>query len=187
MNMNLEKPAKGKLLVAEPFLGDPSFERTVILLTEHNEDGSVGFVLNRPLNLKITNLFSDFPEFDATVYYGGPVQKDSLYFIHSKGELIPDSMDLGNHVYWSGRLDVVREMIEVGVIDPSEIKFFLGYSGWAANQLMDEMEEQTWLVKDLKGFDILQDIDSETWKKIIQDFGGDYLLWANAPSDPLMN
>lgn len=187
MEAQNEKPAKGKILVAEPFLGDPSFERTLILLTEHNEDGTVGFVLNRPLNLKVHSLFENFPQFNAKVYYGGPVQKESLYFIHSKGELIPDSIELGHNIYWSGRLDIVKDLIELGLINTSEIKFFLGYSGWGAKQLESELNENTWLVLKQDNINVLEDSDSIAWKSILNDLGGDYRLWANSPSDPLMN
>ena len=92
MDHHLEQPAKGKLLVAEPLLGDPTFDRTVILLVDQHDEGFVGFVLNKPLDLLVDHLFEDFPEFGAPVFYGGPVQKESLYFIHTKGELIPDSI-----------------------------------------------------------------------------------------------
>ena len=82
MAYNKLQPESGRFLISEPFLADPNFKRTVILLTEHGEEGSVGFVLNRPTKLTINNVLEDFPDFDAPLHVGGPVQQDTLHFIH---------------------------------------------------------------------------------------------------------
>ena len=84
-----ENPEKGKVLISEPFLNDPNFKRTIILLTEHGEEGSIGFVLNKPTDYMIHQVVEEFPEFDSVVYYGGPVQLNTLKFIY-KGENIID-------------------------------------------------------------------------------------------------
>lgn len=186
MSNVIEKPAKGKLLVAEPFLGDASFERTVILLIDYNDDGAVGLVLNRPLDLRMEQLLADFPEYNAQVLYGGPVQQNNLYYLHNKGSLVPESEEILPGLFWGGKISVVRELLDSGAMLPADIKFFLGYSGWGKVQLSDELTEKSWLIVEPE-IDILG-INSRTlWKDLLLDLGGDYMLWANAPRDPILN
>ena len=107
-------PKKGHLLIAEPsILGDVSFNRSVVLLAEHNDEGSIGFILNKPLSYTINDLI---PEIDASfkIYNGGPVEQDNLYFIHNIPEVIPNSVEISNGIYWGGdfarkRLDSYRK------------------------------------------------------------------------------
>jgi putative transcriptional regulator len=187
MRLKLEKPAKGKLLVAEPFLGDPSFDRTVILLTEHNDEGTVGFVLNRPLRLTMHQIIKDFPSFDAPVYNGGPVQKENLYFVHNKGDLLPTAIELSPGLYWGGDIEKVKMLITMGLITEKDIKFFLGYSGWGKYQLEGEIDEKSWIVINKDAIDLFQNEGANPWRTILTNLGGDYRLWANAPADPLLN
>jgi len=187
MQYIIEKPKKGSLLVAEPYLGDPNFERSVILLTEHNEDGSVGFVINKPLELQLDDIVVNFPSFDTLVYHGGPVQQDNLYFIHNKGDLLPGSIQIDYNLFWGGDLEPLKELIKCKLIDPREIRFFLGYSGWGLGQLSDEIKENSWLVLDNKALDVLKDEPAQMWKKVLMGVGGEYPLWANSPLDPSLN
>lgn len=187
MRLKIEKPAKGKLLVAEPFLGDPSFDRTVILIAEHNDEGTVGFVLNRPMRLNMDQVLNGFPDFSHPVFSGGPVQRENLYYVHSREDLLPSSTQLTKNLYWGGDIEKIKMLISTGLMSSNEIKFFLGYSGWGKYQLESEIEEQSWIVLDNKGLDIFQHTDDNPWREILTNLGGDYRLWANAPSDPLFN
>ncbi len=187
MSHNFTDPEKGKILIAEPLLGDPNFDRTVVLLADHNEEGSVGFVLNRPVDLDFDDLVLDFPSFEADIFEGGPVQGDNLFFIHRKGDLIPGSEEIMNGVFWGGDLEILKEMIALEMVKSDDIKFFLGYSGWSAGQLNQELEQQSWLVAESDAnlvFD--HDIDG-LWSTIMKQLGGDYALWHNAPMDPSLN
>jgi putative transcriptional regulator len=186
MSLPLEKPAKGLLLIAEPFLGDPSFDRSVILLTDHNEDGSVGFVLNRPLDLRIEQVMDAFPAYKPVLYYGGPVQQNNMYYLHSKGNLIPESTEIYPGLFWGGKISAVKEMLAAGLLKDDEIKFFLGYSGWGKDQLLGEMHEKSWMLAE-PTLDILAANPKTLWKDLLLGMGGDYLLWANSPSDPILN
>lgn len=183
----LNKPQKGSLLVAEPFLGDSNFDRTVILLTEHNENGSVGFVLNKPIELTLDELVIGFPSFDTVVYHGGPVQEDSLFFVHNKGDLIPGGELIKDNLYWGGDLEPLKEMIKLGLIGPENIRFFLGYSGWGNGQLKMEIEEKSWLVVEPASLDLFNTQPDDMWKNILMSAGGSYPLWANSPMDPRLN
>jgi len=182
----MEKPDRGLLLIAEPFLGDPHFERSVILLTDHNEDGTVGFVLNKPMDLRIEQVMDSFPSYKPDLFYGGPVQQNNLYYLHNKGELIPDSTEIYPGMFWGGKISAVKEMLSTGLMREGDIKFFLGYSGWGKDQLLGEIESQSWMVVK-PSIDLISTNPKTMWKELLISLGGDYLLWANAPIDPILN
>lgn len=184
--MSLETPAKGRLLIAEPFLGDPGFERTVILLTDYNNDGAVGFVLNRPLDLRMEQVLDSFPKYETPIFFGGPVQQNNLYYLHKRGDLITESVEVLPGLFWGGRISAVKEMLRVGLMTADDIRFFLGYSGWSKDQLLGEIKERSWLVVKPK-LDLLKSDARSLWKNLLLDIGGDYRLWANSPSDPILN
>ena len=186
MSLPIENPDKGKLLIAEPFLGDPSFERTVILLTDFNTDGAVGFVLNRPLDLRMEQVLVDFPAFKPNLFYGGPVQQNNLYYLHNQGELIPDSVEVLPGLFWGGKISAVKEMLKPGIMGEKDIRFFLGYSGWGKEQLANEIKENSWMVV-TPSINLLNTDTKTLWKDLLFDLGGDYRLWANSPSDPILN
>lgn len=174
-------------MVSEPFLGDPNFDRSVILLTEHNENGSIGFVINKPIELKLDDIVIGFPSLDTIVYHGGPVQQDNLYFIHNKGALIPGSDHIKGDLYWGGDLEPLKEMIKCGLVTSADIRFYLGYSGWGEGQLQAEIQEKSWLILENSTLDIFKDDALEMWKDTMMNVGGNYPLWANSPADPALN
>ncbi|HIC32154.1 MAG TPA: YqgE/AlgH family protein [Flavobacteriaceae bacterium] len=186
--MTTTKPKKGDLLIAEPsIIGDISFNRSIVLLTDHNEEGSIGFILNKPLNYTIKDLI---PELDASfrVYNGGPVEQDNLYFIHKRPDLIPDSVEISLGIFWGGDFNVVAELIAENKIDQKDIKFFLGYSGWDLNQLEDELKSNAWVVtKNTYEKDIIEKDYETFWKEKMLELGGDYSIWSNAPENPSYN
>jgi len=176
---------KGNILIAQPALYDYTFNRTVILITDHNELGSVGFILNKPLNhsvnLYVSELQSDFP-----VYEGGPVETQNLYYLHKRPDLIQNSEPISNGLYWSGEYEDVKNAINNNLIGEDEIRFYLGYGGWGENQLQSEVEENAWIVVE-DDLDIFQDWDNNLWKLQMKKLGGDHLIWLNTPADPTMN
>lgn len=185
---NSQKPMTGSILAAEPFLGDPNFERSVILLTEYTEgEGSIGFVINKPLELDLDDIVIGFPSLQSKVFHGGPVQEDNLFFIHRKGDLLPGSQHIIGDLYWGGELDPLKELIKCKLIEPNDIRFFLGYSGWGIGQLESEIEEKSWVVLENLSLNILDCESDDLWKKILLQLGGSYSLWANSPSDPTLN
>ena len=181
------KPAKGKLLVAEPnILNDSQFNRSVIFLTEHNENGSVGFILNKPLEYTVTDLIPDV-ESNLKIYYGGPVADDNLYFVHRVPDLIPNSIEISNGIYWGGDFDAVINLLNKDKLTSKDIRFFLGYSGWSQNQLEDELSSFSWVVIDNSFNNIFQVNHNDFWKDEMNKFGGVYKIWANAPENPSYN
>ncbi|RZP14680.1 MAG: YqgE/AlgH family protein [Flavobacteriales bacterium] len=182
------KPDKGFLLVAEPsIIGDLSFNRSVVFLAEYNENGSVGFILNKPLPYTIRDFI---PEINSTipVYNGGPVEQDNLYFIHKIPELIPNSIEISNGIYWGGDFNEITSLLQENQVKESEIRFFLGYSGWSNQQLEQELEVNSWVVSSNNYKNrLLGETDANFWKEKMIEFGGDYLIWSNAPENPSYN
>ena len=186
--MVIENPKKGKLLIAEPTLsGDVSFNRSVVLLAEHNEEGSVGFILNKPLNYHINDLVTDI-EIPFQVYNGGPVEQDNLYFIHSVPELIKNSIEISNGVFWGGDFRAIVDLINNRVISENDIRFFLGYSGWSSLQLDEELNSRSWIVaNNVYESAIIQKSTIAFWKEKMLELGGNYLIWSNSPENPGLN
>lgn len=183
-----EKLQKGVLLLAEPsIIGDLSFNRSVILLADHTAEGSVGFILNKPLKYTIRDLIPEI-ESDFKIYNGGPVEQDNLYFIHNIPDLIPNSIEISNGIFWGGDFDFTKDLINSGVIKKKNIRFFLGYTGWDAEQLENEMQANSWiLTKNVYENKILGKSSTHFWKEKIVELGGDYLIWSNAPENPILN
>ena len=186
--MITEKLQKGLLLLAEPsIIGDLSFNRSVILLADHTVEGSVGFILNKPLKYTIKDLIPEI-ESDFKIYNGGPVEQDNLYFIHTIPELIPNSIEISDGIFWGGDFDSTKELINLGIIKKKNIRFFLGYTGWDAEQLESEMQSNSWiLAKNVYENKILGKTSTHFWKEKIVELGGDYLIWSNAPENPILN
>lgn len=182
------EPRKGKLLIAEPSLtGDVSFNRSVVLLAEHNSEGSVGFILNKPLDYSMNDLVEEilvpFP-----VFNGGPVEQDNLYFIHKVPHLISNSIEISDGIYWGGDFEATVALINQEKITQNDIRFFLGYSGWASLQLDKELHSKSWIVvSNQYESDIIQKSTQAFWREKMMELGGDYLLWSNAPENPSLN
>lgn len=181
------KPEKGRLLIAEPsILTDDSFNRSIILLTEYSKSSSVGFILNKPLNYVLNDLIPDIL-CDFTIYQGGPVEQDNLYFVHRVPELLTDSIEVAEGIYWGGNFNQLKELLSKNKLKNTDIRFFLGYSGWETDQLDDELETKSWFITE-NDFDNIFSIEEETiWRNKLLQKGGKYKIWANAPSDIQMN
>lgn len=182
------KPQKGHLLIAEPsIIGDVSFNRSVVLLAEHNNEGSIGFILNKPLSFRLNELIPEITK-SFKIYNGGPVEQDNLYFIHKVPQMITNSIEISNGIYWGGDFEALVELINNGTIKNSDIKFFLGYSGWDTSQLEKELQSNSWVVSEnTYKSNVIRKSASSLWKEKMMEFGGDYLLWSNAPENPNLN
>lgn len=179
-------PQQGRILISEPLLSDTYFKRSVVLITEHNENGSVGFVLNKPIELMINEVLGDFPPFEAQVYIGGPVAKDTIHFIHTLGNIIPESVHVVDNIFWGGDFDYLKKVVAKGTVKPNQIRFFLGYSGWRPLQLEEEIEENAWLVAEVESAKIMS-AEKDIWEKTLHTFGQKFKVWANFPENPAMN
>lgn len=182
-----ENPAKGKILISEPFLNDPNFKRTIILLTEHGDEGSIGFVLNKPTDYCIHEVIEEFPEFDSVVYYGGPVQLNTLQFIYRGDNVIDGSIEIIPGLYWGGSFDILKTLITAGAVSPGDFRFFLGYSGWTGGQIEDELELNSWIVASTTIDNIFSDEPDKLWRETLKGMGKKFAILASFPENPSVN
>jgi len=181
------KPGRGKILISEPFLFDYYFKRSVILLAEHNKEGSFGVIINKPMAVSFNEVVKDFPTFDARIFLGGPVKTDSLFFLHTLGDSIDDSIPVLEGLYWGGELERVRELILLGQLNDSNFRFFIGYSGWMAHQLDNELNRDSWLVSTLNANQIMNAQSNLLWQDSLLDLGEKYRHWTIFPTEPTLN
>ena len=180
-------PEKGKILISEPFLPDTFFNRSIVYLTDHTAQGSVGFILNKKLDLKLNSAIEGFETWDENINMGGPVASDTLHYLHNQGDLIPKSVLVAGNIFWGGDIDSIKELIKTGKLKESQIRFFLGYSGWSAGQLERELNENSWVIATIKTDIIMNSRGDDTWKRVLRSFKNKYRMWADFPDSPEMN
>jgi putative transcriptional regulator len=181
------EPQKGRVLISEPFLQDNYFKRSIVLITEHNDQGTIGFVLNKPVDVNINEVIDNFPKIDIDVLLGGPVSTNTLHYIHILGDIIPNSIPVLGNISWGGDFEVVERLIASGNLSKGQIRFFLGYSGWSPNQLEDELAENAWVVGEMNADEIMMPMSKHFWKKTLKKMGTKYEMWSNFPENPEMN
>ena len=173
--------------MAAPGLEDPNFRRAVILLCEHGDAGSFGLVLNRVLAVKPGDVFDSLEPVPHPMAYGGPVQSDTMHFIHRLGDRVPDGVDLADGLSWGGDFERLQAVIEANPGLAGRARFFLGYSGWTPGQLDAEVAEGSWIAVAARSADVFGPSPEELWRKTMRRMGGPNALWANAPDDPRTN
>jgi len=180
-------PEKGRVLVSEPFLQDAYFRRSVVLLTEHNTDGTLGFVLNNPIEFSITEILSDFPPIEAMVGVGGPVRTDTVHYLHSLGDIVRESVHVMEDLFWGGEFNQIKDLIREGSIRKDQIRFFVGFSSWHKGQLERELSEDSWMVTSLDRDSIMKIGKNELWEEVLKKEDRQYQMWTKYPENPLMN
>lgn len=183
----MDKITSGILLIAEPFLKDPNFMRTVILLCEHDENGSVGFVLNKNLKHTLDELLPEMEGTQIPVFVGGPVESDRLHFIHSCPNEIPGGLKIAEHIYWGGDFEIAKSLLLNRQIDVLNIRFFVGYSGWASNQLNEELKGKSWITAQANSKLVFHKKTDDVWKDSLKQLGEAYSMMVNFPTDPQLN
>lgn len=182
----------GSLLISQPFLGDPNFERTVVLLCSHSdEEGSFGLVLNRPASLQLGDVLElpgghALPAALTPLGVGGPVQPDTLHYLHHRAD-VPHAVDLGQEVYWGGDFEVLLGLLLSGDLGPDDVRLFVGYSGWTAGQLAEEVRENVWIVHPNAAGKVFTLDNDAFWQSILREKGGRFRVLSNYPSDPRLN
>lgn len=187
LDFKVNSPAKGKILLAEPLLLDPYFKRSVIFIAEHNEEGTVGFILNRSVNVKINELLPNFPSVDVQIHWGGPVNRNNLFYLHTRGDIIEGGKEVFDGLYWGGNFDQLKDFLDSGEVTAADIRFFAGYAGWDHGQLSTELEEKSWIVTGANKSLVMKGIKRDLWKKILTKMGRKYEIMANFPEDPTLN
>lgn len=167
---------------------DPNFKRTAVLLCEHSEeDGSIGFILNKKLDMRVDELIADFPEFDTRVFFGGPVQTDTIHYVHNMGDLLEESRKVADGVWWGGSFEKLKFLITSRLITPANIRFFVGYSGWQDGQLREEMGIGSWVLADMHPNYLFKSRPEVLWSQIMSNKGDAYTIIANIPDSVTYN
>ncbi len=185
---------KGGIIVAEPFMDNNYFQRSTILIAEHNESGSLGFIINKPTEVLVCDAIDGFPDFPSPIYFGGPAQTDTLYYVHTIGDKLFDSIQISKNLWWGGDYDQLLQLLRLNRIHQNQIRFFAGYAGWNPNELDDEIQEKLWILhtgQPVVASNIRQWIfDNEPqnlWSKVLRSMGKEFEIVANFPIDPNLN
>ncbi len=177
-------------MISEPYLEDPNFDRTVVLLCDYNkEEGAIGFILNKRIELFLNDLVEGLQiQYRFPVYFGGPVSTDTLFFIYRRKEaVISGSMKIGDSLYWGGDFDDFKEHLNFGSLDAKDVKIFLGYSGWADGQLEEELKNKAWYTYSIDNDLVIESNPDTMWKEVLRKKGGKYKMISNYPIDPKLN
>ena len=187
-NFNSKLEVKtGSLLVSQPFLIDSYFSRSVILICEHNKNGSLGFQVNKCLKFNLNDISQDI-FVKEKIYLGGPVNNKNIYFIHRHDNLEENSIAINKDIFFGKNIKKLTHLIFNNKIDFKHYKFFLGYSGWSSGQLENEIKDNSWIV--IPEFDseiIFSNKHEDIWKNILKESGGVNKLFSNYPIDPRSN
>ncbi len=187
---DLHKSLKaGKLLIAEPFLTDAYFKRAVVLLTHHSSHaGSFGFILNHPLpEMRVASYLPISEDFDAPIFYGGPIYTDRLYFVHTFGDLLDGSFEISRGVYWGGEFEQLKVLINEGLIENKDIRFFIGCSSWDINQLAGEMLTNSWILTDCDPNYVFSKKPEQLWKQTLHHKGNGYIVIGDMDDEDRLN
>jgi len=184
---NILAPKRGRLLISEPLSQDSFFTRSIVFLTEYSEEGAFGFVLNKMSDYKLSELFDLELNFNPKINYGGPVGTETVHFLHTMGDIIEDSRKISNGLYWGGNFDRVKDMAKLGALNDKDIRFFIGYSGWAPMQLDDELKQNYWLVANSNMDIIFNTRTKKDWESVLTKIDDRYKIWLNVPENPSFN
>ena len=174
----------GTILISKPFMEDKRFEKTVILITEHNENGSIGFILNKNNSVDILDFIPSLHKQSIIIKEGGPVDKNNLFFIHKHPDLINNCFKIKDGYFWGGDINDLVEGMNRDEIKTNEILFFTGYAGWEKNQLSQEINEGSWIVQNTH-LEMLE--DPINWSKLLIEINEEFEVWTTAPSDFRLN
>ncbi|MDX1653134.1 MAG: YqgE/AlgH family protein [Brumimicrobium sp.] len=181
---NKRKARKGRVLIADPFTNDDYFGRAVVYLCDHNSEGTFGFVLNNFLDIDLSEIAKNFPDISTNVSIGGPVQTEHIFFLHTVGKQIQDSVEVDDGIYIGGNYDDLRQQLDDGKISSKDVRFFLGYSGWSPGQLQEEIDNHSWIVAPVISPGEIMDAEiKDIWSKYMRREGKKYDILSRSPID----
>ncbi len=180
-------PSRGKILISEPFLRDVTFGRSVVLLIDHTEEGSMGLIINKQLPIFVNDIIKEFKYIeDIPLYKGGPIATDTLFYLHTLAD-ISGAIPISKGLFLNGDFEEIKRYILQGNQIDRYIRFFLGYSGWESEQLSTELRENTWLVSKEENAYLMNGDTKDMWKQALEKLGSKYETWSRFPQVPTFN
>ncbi len=167
-------------------MGDQNFERSVVLVCEHNQMGTFGLVLNQSTDIHLSDVIEEVHT-DLPLFVGGPVQQNTLHFIHRRPDLIDGSIRVETGLYWSGDFEQIKQAVNLGTLTERDARFFIGYSGWSEGQLDAELQQKAWIISHINADFLFDTPTNEFWRGVLKRMGGEYKSIAHYPVDPRLN
>lgn len=185
---NKQKAVQGCVLLSDPFTQDSYFSRSVILLCRHNKKETFGFVLTNYIEIDLHKLDENLPEIITKISFGGPVEKDNLFYIHTFGKEIEGAEEIIDTLYFGGDYEMLFELIKADPKRINEVRFFIGYAGWDFEQLNNEMKDHSWIaVTNITEKEILSTSSDHFWKDCMTKQGSKFEMISNFPLNPNEN
>ena len=180
-------PSRGKILISEPFLRDATFGRSVVLLIDHTEEGSMGLIINKQLPIFVNDIIKEFKYIeDIPLYKGGPIATDTLFYLHTLAD-ISGAIPISKGLFLNGDFEEIKRYILQGNQIDRYIRFFLGYSGWESEQLSTELRENTWIISKEENTYLMNEDIKGMWKEALGKLGSKYETWSRFPQVPTFN
>ncbi len=180
----------GKTLIAAPSLHDPHFYKSVVMILDSDpKEGYLGLVLNKPMSLTLADLIPDWKEGrDIPVYAGGPVEPSRLFMLHTLGDVFRGSKEIASGIYVGGRLDDISRYLQEHGLEEGSLRFFLGYSGWVAGQLEEEVLQGSWAVHDFpEASTVLWGEGDAYWRREVSSLDSEEKNWLLMPGPEQLN
>lgn len=177
----------GDILIAKPFLQDGHFKRSVIYLCDNNQEGSLGFMINKPIGMILSDLFPHLKHANFPLFEGGPVSPNQLFYTHTLGQKLSNSQHVVDDVYWGGDFFELSKLIEDGEVTSEQIRFYIGYSGWSPGQLEEELESDMWFTVEENHTTLVQKKTDELWGIELIKINPSYKVFSDYPYDPSLN
>lgn len=185
---NKQIAVQGCVLLSDPFTQDSYFSRAAILLCRHNKKETFGFVLTNYIEIDLHKLDENLPEIITKISFGGPVEKDNLFYIHTFGKEIEGAEQIIDTLYFGGDYEMLFELIKADPKRIKDVRFFIGYAGWDFEQLNNEMKDHSWIaVTNITEKEILSTSSDHFWKDCMTKQGSKFEMISNFPLNPNEN
>ncbi len=178
---------QGEIIIAKPYMQDGYFKRSVVYICEHSHAGSLGFVINKPHGLLLKDVFPDLKNGNFPLFEGGPVASHELFFTHTLGLKLSDSVQITKGVYLGGNFKELTQMIEQGKISTKQVRFYIGCSSWSPDQLEQEIENQTWFLEQANYDELIQTESDDMWGEELSKINPGFKAFSDFSFDPSLN
>lgn len=186
LNFKTTDLIQGCVLISEPLMNDPNFARSVVLLSQFDTDGILGFILNHQSTSNVGDVIQDFPIKGVPLYIGGPVCMNQVFFVHTLGDQLANSITIKGSLCIGGDFKEIVRLLELGKAKPHQVRFFVGYSGWGKQQLQEEIKENSWIIAPVSDEEVMGESEN-LWENSLSKLGKKFEFMSEFPQDPNLN